>query len=467
MRLILFGTGEYYQRYKIWFETEEVCALADNSMGKWGTYIDNKLVISPDKINKYNYDAIFVLTFAIKDITEQLLELGVDRASIYTFYDIHRMLYKPFKRKKIYFFNSQNKEIGNKKIALMNSDLVMGGPALALFNMAKILKKNGYSVTYASMVDGPLRETLIENGFTVIVDNNLLAETMSDNEWINEFSMVICNTINYHVFLSERNTKIPVIWWLHDPPFFYEVSNKKAIEQIDTKNLHVYTVGDIARNAIINYRPDFQTKNLLYGVEENIVEGIKGHHTNKNKVKFITIGFIEPHKGQDILVKAIRELPYNIKSKCEFIFVGKNVSLYAEQLQKAVRDIPEIQFTGRISHAEIHNLLDESDVLICPSRQDCMPTVCAEAMMHSLPCLVSDTTGIVPYITAECGRIFKSEDIEDLKQYIMWFVENSEMLESMGKMGRRVFQQTFSMNAFEGNVMQIIKSVLDDIDIKK
>lgn len=459
MKLILFGTGEYYQRYKIWFETEEVCALADNSKDKWGTYIDNRVVISPDEIIKYDYDAIFVLTFAIKDISEQLVSLGVDANCIHTFYDIHELIYEPAKRKKVEFYYPANGENVSREIVLMNSDLVMGGPALALFNMAKVLKKNGYSVTYASMVDGPLKSRLLENGIPVIVDNNLLAETMLDNGWIEQYSLVICNTINYHVFLSKRRLNIPVIWWLHDPLFFYEVANKKALGHIKKRKLLVCAVGPVARNAILQYRPDFEVHNLIYGVENNNSCIEKKEYMEGDIIRFITIGFVEPHKGQDILVEAIKGLHYDIRHKCEFIFVGKNVSMYAEQLQHEAGSIQEIRFTGVINHDEIHEYLDRSDVLICPSRQDCMPTVCAEAMMHSVPCLVADVVGTVPYIISGSGRIFKSESVEDLKQQIIWFVENKHLIEKMGLTAKGVFEQTFSMDTFEKKVMQIVAKI--------
>lgn len=31
MKFLLFGTGDYYERYKKWFDKEDVLALLDNS----------------------------------------------------------------------------------------------------------------------------------------------------------------------------------------------------------------------------------------------------------------------------------------------------------------------------------------------------------------------------------------------------------------------------------------------------
>lgn len=92
-----------------------------------------------------------------------------------------------------------------------------------MFHAAKVLKKRGYAVVYASMLDGPLKPILIENDISVIVDENLQISTMQETVWVSTFSLLICNTLNFHVFLSERDTNIPVVWWLHDSAFSMRV----------------------------------------------------------------------------------------------------------------------------------------------------------------------------------------------------------------------------------------------------
>ena len=40
MKILIFGTGDYYERYKKWLVQEELLALIDNSQQKQGTEID-------------------------------------------------------------------------------------------------------------------------------------------------------------------------------------------------------------------------------------------------------------------------------------------------------------------------------------------------------------------------------------------------------------------------------------------
>ena len=109
----------------------------------------------------------------------------------------------------------------------------------------------------------------------------------------------------------------------------------------------------------------------------------------------MTIGYIENRKGQDILIQAIKQLSAELLQKCEFYLVGQNKSMLAQQIQTEIQSVPQIIMTGTVDRNEINELLSRTDMLICPSREDTMPMVAAEAMMHSVPCILSDVIGTV------------------------------------------------------------------------
>ena len=77
MKFLLFGTGEYYNRYKIWFEKKDISALIDNSEEKQGCRIDGIFVISPEDIFEYAFDAVIILSFYVRDMKRQLVKLGL------------------------------------------------------------------------------------------------------------------------------------------------------------------------------------------------------------------------------------------------------------------------------------------------------------------------------------------------------------------------------------------------------
>ncbi|MCI9025324.1 MAG: glycosyltransferase family 4 protein [Dorea sp.] len=472
MKFLLFGTGEYYNRYKIWFAKEEIIALIDNSKEKQERYIDDILVIRPEDIFQYEFDVIVILSFYVKAMKQQLMNLGVEESKIYHFFDLHDLLCHSAVKREIhyyapnYYVPMRSESDRNRKILLLSHDLTLGGPALALYHAAQVLVKRGYQAVFGSMLDGPLRRLLQEEGIPVIIDENLMIATMEETKWINEYSLVICNTMNFHVFLSVRNKEIPVVWWLHDARFFYDGIRQKVMDKILQDNLQIWSVGPIPESAVKTFRQDFHVEDLLYGVIDQAdpiggdAECTEQSVGGNRKMRFITVGYIEHRKGQDILLEAIKCLEPDIRQRAEFFFVGENTSLLAKELIDVAKEIPEIVITGPVGREEIHSLFGHSDVLVCPSREDPMPTVAAEAMMHGVPCLLSDTTGTVKYIRdGRDGMIFQSGNAEQLKEILANCIQGRCNLDQMGRNARKVFEKYFSLEAFEVHFMELVERI--------
>lgn len=269
-RYILFGTGDYYNRFHHWFVDREVVAVLDNDEKKQGTTIDGHAIMSLADVRGLEYDAIVILSFYVASMKKQLIELGVPENKIFHFYDLHELIRA---EEPEMIFRAEEPDIplrskGGKSVLLLSHDLSLGGPALALYHAAKALVRTGYEVVYASMLDGELRKKLEESAIKIVVDNNLQICTMMELPWTRNFDLIICNTINYHVFLTERDESVPVIWWLHDSAFFYEGIKPERLSAINTNGMKILSVGPIPRAAIKKYLPDVTVEDLIYGVSD-------------------------------------------------------------------------------------------------------------------------------------------------------------------------------------------------------
>ena len=456
MKYLLFGTGDCYNRYKCWFGRAEIVALIDNSAEKQGSKIDGLEVKSPEEGVSLEYDAVVILSFYVDSMKEQLIRLGVNEEDIYHFYDLHKLKKVDFAAHPIQCFGNVYSGHRKKKILLLNQNLAVGGPALTLLDCARVLKKNGYQTIYGSMIDGPLRDAILKEDIPVVIDENMLIGTMRETEWVKKYDLILCNAINYYYFLSERECIIPCVWWLHDSEFFYKGVDKDIIAQIPTGNLSTYAVGKVAKDALVHYAPQLQPEYLLYGTKDvSRTDTIK---SVSSKIRFATLGFVENRKGQDILIRAVSGLDKAIRSQCEFYIIGKNTSALAENIMYDSKNIPEVIFTGMVEN--VHAYLTEADVLICPSREDPMPAACAEAMMHRVSCIVSDAVGTAEYIKPKCnGMVFQSENVEDLKNQIIWCVEHRHMLADMGREARKIYDEYFEMSIFERKILQIVSNI--------
>ncbi len=461
MKYLIFGTGDYYNRYKKWFAKEDIVALLDNAPHKQNTYIDNIQIVSPQQGVQLAYDAVVILSFYVKGMKRQLRELGVPEERIFHFYDLHKLICRAengvtgaYKKPIQYYGGAENREKASCTL-LLSQDLTLGGPAIALFHMARVLRDKGDGVVFASMLDGPLRDILLAEGIPVIVDVNLQIETMREAGWTAGFSRIVCNTINYHVFLSKRDTQIPILWWLHDSPFFYDGVDRALLSGMERKNLRLCSVGPVPRAAMAPFMPDLEIENLIYGVVDEADEAER--KPDRHKVRFVTIGYIEARKGQDILVRAVRRLPQSIRERAEFYLIGQNTSRMAEEIKTMIQELPEIVMTGTMDREGIHKAFAGADMAICPSREDPMPTVAAEAMMHRVPCMVSDATGTASFIEQEVnGIVFQNGDEQELAERICWCVEHHESLPDMGLRARTIYEQHFSMAAFEKKVRELL-----------
>ncbi len=462
MKCLIFGTGEYYSRYKKWLAKEEVVALLDNSSAKQNTFIDGIEVLPPSDGVKLIFDAIVIMSFYVKAMKRQLMELGVQEERIYHFYDLRKLINVKVNRQKITCYGVQREALkaeAGKRFSLLSTDLALGGTALALYHMALCLKKKGEIPLFVSMMGGPLREKLIEEGIPVVIDPNLQLATMWETEWLSSARLIVCNAINYYIFLSERNTDIPVIWWLHDSSFFYDGVDGEILGRISEKNLTVLSVGPVPEQAIHKIRSNLPVGELIYGVPNTARPAEKRKDVGK-KVCFVTIGFIEERKGQDILLEAAGLLSKDEREKAVFYFVGQDSSYMAARFKQQAEAVPEIIVMGSVGREEIHAVLNAADMLICPSREDPMPTVAAESMMHGVPCLVSDATGTAAFIRqGENGLVFKSGDAIGLARQIRWCIANRSCLAKMGIQAKKVYEEVFSMEAFEKNLSGVISGL--------
>lgn len=461
MKYLIFGTGDYYSRYKKWFAKEDIVALLDNAPDKQNTYLDEIQILSPEQGVQLAYDTVIILSFYVKAMKRQLVELGVPQERIYHFYDLHKLICQTgngspasYKKPVQYYGGAETVDKVSCTL-LLSHDLTLGGPAIALYHMARVLRERGDEVVFASMLNGPLCEILLAEKIPVVVDVNLQVETMCEAEWTAGFSRIVCNTINFHVFISERNTKIPVLWWLHDSAFFYDGIDQAVLRGIDRENLRFCAVGPVPREAMARFLPDVEMETLLYGVADEAES--EESAPDRNKLCFVTIGYIEARKGQDVLVRAIQKLPESIKLRAEFYLVGQNTSRMAGEIRKTIQDIPGIIMTGTMDRKGIHEMLARADMLICPSREDPMPTVAAEAMMHRVPCMVSDAAGTASYIEQEVnGIVFRSENEQELSEKICWCVEHRDRLPDMGIRARAIYDTYFSLAAFAKKVRELL-----------
>ena len=153
MRIIVFGTGKIYAKYREKLTEMNLVAFLDNDADKQGTYLDNRPIDLPENIVKYDYDYILIASVHYKEMRKQLEQQGVNSKQII---DAEHKGYLGQIRKLERYDLIENSD-ADKKILLITHDLSLTGAPMMLYYAAKILKEKGYGVTVYSKADGPLK----------------------------------------------------------------------------------------------------------------------------------------------------------------------------------------------------------------------------------------------------------------------------------------------------------------------
>lgn len=177
------------------------------------------------------------------------------------------------------------------------------------------------------------------------------------------------------------------------------------------------------------------------------------------KKRFMIVGAITNIKGQDLLVKAVKELTEEERAGTLFYVVGSynTQESYAKEIVCEVDHIPQIKLMGSLSRAEMQEIYAQIDVVIVPSREETMSIVATEGMMYGKVCIVSENTGIAAYVQDGInGFICKTGDVESLKDKLRWVLKNDNQLIEMGKRARKIYEEHFTMERFGEDLIRIL-----------
>ena len=466
MRIVVFGTGDYYRKNVKRFNKESIVALLDNNLEKEGTYLDGVKIYTPQKLPELDYDYIVILSLYEKEMYSQLMELGVSNDKVILYSELQDHPELNLKELDAKVLDSEKtiddiiKSICQNSMLMLIGNLDLNGASIAFVNAALILKKHGYDVIIASAIEGKLSDLIIKNDIQLIIDPNILYKTFVEIKWLQSFHKIICNTLLFYTFLSDVPSDKNIMWWLHDPEILYSSLNKKILSDIDGDCLTVYAVGPVASNAIKKFHPEFDVKNLLYGIPEMNID----EHLASNKIEFAVIANVQEYKGQDIILHAMSYLTQKELDKIHIRVIGNQNSFYASELKKqSEKNKLPIDFISEIEREEIEKVYSEIDVLLCPSRVDCMPVSVAEAMSNRIPAIVSNSVGTVDYLVdGENGLVFDCNNPEMLAEKIRWCINNQTSIELLGKKAREVYKKYFSMEVFEKHLLFAVRNQFEN-----
>lgn len=450
MNIVIFGTGRFYQNRKQEVWKEKVVAFLDNDVKKQGSMLDDRMVYSPDEVLKLHYDYILLMGKYdfVEEMRIQLNNIGVhinDVLNYEEFLDIRET--QPMQ----FFYGKGNCDLfdkSQKKVLLLSHELSNTGAPLVLLNVALIMKENGYSPVIMSPRDGELKTAIIEKGIPVVVVSYINKKNTFVWQWMLSFDFIWVNTLSFGYLIDDlTDSNVPAAWWLHETDISYEILGMSRMPKKE-KRIPVYGVGEKTIASYKKFMKRDDIRNLFYGIPELKPE---------RKLTFALIGTISERKAQDIFVDAIAMLSEEQRSKACFKIIGSIIEQHVyDYVVENAKKMPCIEVLEPVEHEEMLQMYEKFDVVVCPSRMDPMPVVITEGLMNRKVCIASTQTGSAGLITDGVNGFVCEVNKESLMEKISWIIEHKDELDDIRENARKIYENNFSLEVFERNIMSII-----------
>ena len=458
MKILVFGTGNYYSQYKQYINMEDVLFFLDNNKEKWGKKLDQKLIVSPHEVDYRECDFVLILIYQDSEVIEQLLSLGVQAEKIKNYLDIPK-LYNVVPT--VVSVNGNvalkqwKKESEKRNIFVCSHEFSRTGVPVALMNLCILLKKMGYYVLFSALSGGTLEQEIYDNEIDYITDLKFFYNDENVLDIIKGFDIIFIGAMassEFAIAVSEVNK--PIVWWLHESS---DVAYEKY-KVLKKDNIYYYAGGKRVVKTFKKYYRNIYIKEMLYSLPDDVYIDKK----KNDKVTFAVIGSIEKRKAQDIFVEAIGQIREELKNKSRYIIVGRNHPTESLiDLPLVLEQHPYLEWIDEVSQEELKNIYKMVDVLVCPSRDDPMPIVVTQALQNGIPCIVSDEVGQSEYlINGNGGIVFPSEDVHALAEAMTKYIEDSERIEQSCKEAKNVFKNHFSEATMKKNLEEIFSVLI-------
>ncbi len=353
------------------------------------------------------------------------------------------------------------KEKNKNNILLYSNELSWTGAPRSLLRIAKVLKKHNYNVEVWSLFDGPLKSEYQKLNIKVQIC------THKDADYVyakNKFDLCIVNAAVSYKFYYVISQYIPTIWYIREATNLPDLCRGNiGLNETLQKSIDMVCVSEYAKSYIET------TYNANIDIVKNCVEDkyFEGEKTEKNdKLVLLTLGTIEPRKGYDVVLGALKLLPKDYAKRVEFRFAGRVLDFcrdWATQIIEEASTASNVKYLGEITEeSDLHGVLANADVVIVPSRDESCSLVALEGAMHFKPLIVTENVGAKYMVTPDNGYVVQTSSAQSLADALIKMLDKSQNeLESMGKKSREMYDEFASMSFYEKSILKMVENKLD------
>lgn len=334
-------------------------------------------------------------------------------------------------------------------LLFVSHDFSLSGAPMMLFHLAAWFRQQGMFVVVMAPEDGSLRQKYENEGIPIIIDPLVEAEHESFAAFARDFDCVVANTIRSGaVVRALKGEGVPVIWWLHEPGSVGEHYLREEQKLRAAMPLADLLVAPSEQTAVV-YRP-FTEKPVkcLRNAIPDIRTAAEERDDGPRPLRFLLLASVEPRKGQDIFVRALAQLPAELQQAAHFEIAGRILDPdFWPTFADIAKGVNNLVVTGALGHSEALEKLKAADVIVCPSRDEAMPTVTILESMSLGKALIITTVGgaLEVFTEGDNALLIRPEAPEALAAAIRRLIADPLLVRELGGKARQTFEANFSI----------------------
>lgn len=187
-----------------------------------------------------------------------------------------------------------------------------------------------------------------------------------------------------------------------------------------------------------------------------VKEGARG------RLNILFIGSLSTHKGLDTLITSFSLLlKANSYLLINLTLAGQK-TLYYPQIEKQIQKLPQnikskIKFIFNFPQKKLSQIIDKSNVLILPSKQESFGLVIIEAWARKKPVITSNIPSLSEIVKkTKGGLIFKLNNSANLNQKISKLLKNPKLANQLGKNGYNYVKNNYTWDIVGNKIKEKI-----------
>jgi glycosyltransferase involved in cell wall biosynthesis len=234
-----------------------------------------------------------------------------------------------------------------------------------------------------------------------------------------------------------------------DEKFYSKVNQTKAAEYeyID----YVITLSGYAQQTLLEAGiPEKKVYKVNLGFDPTLFKP-KPTYNRTGTFNFLFVGQLSNRKGVRLLLEAFKELKL---PDATLTFVGTMADSKAtmEEYSGLFTHVPYLL------HDELVKYYQQADVLAFPSYLDSWALTVLEAMACGTPVIVSEHTGARDAVKQGGGFIVPVDDLEALKDRMLFFYNNRDQVELIGRKAH-IVAQAYTWSNYYHQVQNVVQEI--------